>query len=105
MISVSSVLITLVLSSVLSSHLVVVAMLETKGEDALMEQDSLGSLLGEESLTDRAMLPSAYANGLMLNNYRADDGNPNVLIFSVRILFKKKSCLKMLIYLTVLYCL
>lgn len=91
MISVSSVLITLVLSSVLSSHLVVVAMPETKGEDAMMEQGSLGSLLGEESLTDRAMLPSAYANGLMLNNYRADDGNPNVLIFSVRILFLKKS--------------
>ncbi|XP_058481183.1 pro-MCH [Solea solea] len=80
MISTYSVLFALVLFSELSSHLVAEALPATKVEDA-MEQESLTSLLGDEVLTEHAMVSPVYRQSFMMDN-RDEDGNPNVIVFS-----------------------
>ncbi|XP_029318067.1 pro-MCH [Cottoperca gobio] len=81
MISVYSVLYTLVLFSELSSHLVTVAMPATKVEDGVMEQDGL--FLGDELMTEPAVVPPAYRRHLVLNtNVRDEDGSPKIIIVS-----------------------
>lgn len=80
MMSVYSVLYTLVLFSELSSHLVTVAMPATKVEDAITEQDGLGLLLGDEPMTDAAMVPPVYRRSRLMDNARDEDGIPKIII-------------------------
>lgn len=83
MISVCSFIYTLVLFSELSSHLVTVAMPATKVEDAT-EQDGLGLILGGESMTQPAEVPSVYRqNSVLDNGVRDEDGRPKIIIVSV----------------------
>ncbi|XP_071357892.1 pro-MCH [Trachinotus anak] len=83
MISVYSVLFTLVLFSELSSHIVTAAIPAPKVEDGEIEQGGLGSLLGDESMSDHAVVPPMYRRHFVLdNNDRDEDGNPKVIMVS-----------------------
>ncbi|XP_070785349.1 pro-MCH [Enoplosus armatus] len=83
MMSVYSVLYTLVLFSELSSHFVTTAMPATKVEDGLAEQEGLGLLLGDEPMTDPAVVPPAYRQSRVLDNIvRDEDGSPRIIIVS-----------------------
>ncbi|KAG7225580.1 hypothetical protein INR49_004986, partial [Caranx melampygus] len=83
MISVYSVLFTLVLFSELSSHLVTAAIPANKLEDGVIEQDGLGSLLGNEPLTEHAMAPPVYRRRLVVDNDdRDEDRNPKIIVLS-----------------------
>lgn len=84
MISASSVLFTLVLFSELSSRLATVASPVTKVEDGEMEQDGLGSLLDDDSLSEHGVVPPLYRRNLVLdNNISDEDGNPRIIFVSV----------------------
>ncbi|XP_038595065.1 pro-MCH [Micropterus salmoides] len=83
MMSVCSVLYTLVLFSELSSHLVTVAMPATKVEDGITEQDGLGLFLGDEPMTEPAVVPPVYRRNRVLdNNVNDEDGSPKMIIVS-----------------------
>lgn len=89
MISVYSFLYTIVLFSELSSHLVIVAMPATKGEDVVTEQDGLGLLQGDESMTELAVVPPAFRRIPVLdNNVGDEDGRPKVVIVSVSVVLQ-----------------
>lgn len=84
MISVYSMLFTLVLFSELSSHLVTAAVPANKVEDGVIEPDGLGSLLGDESLTEHAVAPPVYRRRLVVDSdERDEDGNPKIIVVSV----------------------
>lgn len=81
MISVCSFLYTLVLFSELSSHLVTVAMPATKVEDSVTEQDGLSLILGDEPMTEPAVVPPVYRRSHVLDNsMRDEDGRPKVIV-------------------------
>ncbi|XP_040002375.1 pro-MCH [Xiphias gladius] len=83
MISVYSVLFTLVLFSELSSNLVTVAIPSSKAENGITEQDGLGSLLGDEPLTEEDMVPRMYRRSLVLDDdVRDENGNPKIFVVS-----------------------
>ncbi|XP_029351550.1 pro-MCH [Echeneis naucrates] len=73
MTSVYSVLFTLVLFSELSSHVA------TAGA---IERDGLGSLLGDQPMTEHATVPLTYRRRLVMNDNRDDDGNPKIIVGS-----------------------
>lgn len=84
MISVYSVLFTLVLFSELSSNLVTVAIPSSKAENGITQQDGLGSLLGDEPLTEEDMVPRMYRRSLVLDDdVRDENGNPKIFVVSV----------------------
>nr|XP_046235007.1 pro-MCH [Scatophagus argus] len=83
MASVHSVLYTLVLFSELNSHLGTVAMPATKVEDVVTEQDGLGLILGDEPMTEPAVVPPVYRRSHLLDtNVRDEDGSPKMVIVS-----------------------
>ncbi len=84
--AVYSVLYTLVLFSELGSRLVTVAMPATKVEDGITEQDGLGLILGDEPMTEPAVVPPMYRRSRMLdNNVGDEDGSPKIIIVSVSV--------------------
>ncbi|XP_051248920.1 pro-MCH [Dicentrarchus labrax] len=82
MISVYSVLYTLVLFSELSSHLVTVAMPASQVEDSVPEQEGLGLLLGDQPMTEPALIPSVYRRSRVMDDNSEEDGNPKIIIVS-----------------------
>lgn len=84
MISIYSLLFVLVLFSELNSHSVTVAMPAAKAEDGVEEQEGLAAILGDESLTEPAVVPSIYRRNLVLDtNTRAEDRSPKIIVISV----------------------
>lgn len=76
MISVYSVFLTLLLFTELSSHSVTVAMPATNAEDGTTEEDSLGLILGDESISEPAVIPPVFRQ----RRIRDKDGNPTIII-------------------------
>uniref|UniRef100_A0A3Q0S6T3 Uncharacterized protein n=1 Tax=Amphilophus citrinellus TaxID=61819 RepID=A0A3Q0S6T3_AMPCI len=79
MISVYSVLLTLLLFTELSSHSVTVAMPATKAEGGATEEEGLGLILGDESLSEPA--PPVFKRSLI----RDENGNPRIVISEARL--------------------
>ncbi|XP_041832838.1 pro-MCH [Melanotaenia boesemani] len=80
MISTYSILFTLVLCSELNSHLVTVAMPSAKIEDDTTDQEGFDSIVGEESMTEPAVVPPVYRRSFTLDNNMRDDGTPKIVI-------------------------
>lgn len=87
MISTYSFLYTLVLFSELSSHLVTVAMPTTKVDDGVTDQDGLGLILGDESMTEAAVVPPVYrrSHGPGSSMTKDEDERPKIIIVSVSV--------------------
>lgn len=87
MISTYSFLYTLVLFSELSSHLVTVAMPATKVDDSVTDQDGLGLILGDESMTEAAVVPPVYrrSHGLGSSVTKDEEERPKIIIVSVSV--------------------
>ncbi|XP_028255837.1 pro-MCH [Parambassis ranga] len=83
MISIYSLLFALVLFSELNSHSATVAMPAAKAEDGVAEQEGLTSILGDESLTEPAVVPSVYRRNLVVDtNTRDEDRSPKIIVIS-----------------------
>uniref|UniRef100_A0A3Q3BVG5 Pro-MCH 2-like n=1 Tax=Haplochromis burtoni TaxID=8153 RepID=A0A3Q3BVG5_HAPBU len=81
MISVYSVFLTLLLFTELSSHSVTVAMPATNAEDGTTEEDSLGLILGDKSISEPAVIPPVFRQ----RRIRDEDGNPTIIISDARL--------------------
>uniref|UniRef100_A0A3Q4HC90 Pro-MCH 2-like n=1 Tax=Neolamprologus brichardi TaxID=32507 RepID=A0A3Q4HC90_NEOBR len=81
MISVYSVFLTLLLFTELSSHSVTVAMPATNAEDGTTEEDGLGLILGDESISEPAVIPPVFRQ----RRIRDEDGNPTIIISDARL--------------------
>ncbi|KAM4523940.1 pro-MCH [Fundulus diaphanus] len=74
MMSVYSLLFAVILFSEMNSHLGTVAMPSTIAEDGGTEQESLGSILTEEDMTEGAVVPLMYRRSLL------NDGTSRVIV-------------------------
>ncbi|XP_055368109.1 pro-MCH [Betta splendens] len=83
MISIYSLLLTVMLFSELSSHLVTVAMPATKTDNILTEQDAVGSILVDEPMSELVVVPERQR--FMLDSVRDEDGNPKFIVSDMRL--------------------
>lgn len=82
MISTYSFLYTLVLFSELSSHLATVAMPTAKVDDGVTDQDGLGLILGDESMSEAAVVPPVYRRS---HATKDEEERPKIVIVSVSV--------------------